>query len=50
MKPWQELAWRLLPGGLVAALIGGLHLLGVTTPIEHLSYNRLFQLRGERTW
>jgi CHASE2 domain-containing sensor protein/nitrogen-specific signal transduction histidine kinase len=50
MKPWQELAWRLLPGGLVAALIGGFQAAGLITQTEQLSYDRLFKLRGERAW
>jgi CHASE2 domain-containing sensor protein/nitrogen-specific signal transduction histidine kinase len=50
MKPWQELAWRLLPGGLVAALIGGFQAAGLITQTEQLSYDLIFKLRGERAW
>jgi CHASE2 domain-containing sensor protein/signal transduction histidine kinase len=50
MKPWQELAWRLLPGGLVAVLIGGFQAAGLISQTEQLSYDRLFKLRGERPW
>ncbi len=50
MKPWQELVWRLLPGGIVAALIGGLQAVGLISQTEQLSYDLLFKLRGERSW
>ncbi len=50
MRAWQELAWRLLPGALVAVLVGGLHTSGLTQQIEQLNYNLLFRLRGERPW
>jgi CHASE2 domain-containing sensor protein/signal transduction histidine kinase len=47
---WQELLWRLLPGSLVAAIVGGLQVGGLVYPSEQLSYNWAFQLRGERAW
>jgi CHASE2 domain-containing sensor protein/signal transduction histidine kinase len=50
MKPWQELAWRLLPGSLVAALMGVCQATGLVQQTEQLSYHLLFQLRGARTW
>ncbi len=49
-KPWQELAWRLLPGSLIAALVGGLQMGGLIAQTEQLSYDRLFQWRGARAW
>jgi signal transduction histidine kinase len=47
---WRELAWRLLPGMIMA--IGGSSLshLGWLKPAEQLAYNYLFQLRGSIDW
>ncbi len=50
MKRWKELAWRLLPGSLIAALIGGLQVSGLIAQTEQLSYHQLFQWRGARAW
>jgi CHASE2 domain-containing sensor protein/signal transduction histidine kinase len=47
---WQELAWRLLPGSLMALVLGGIGQLGMLNPAEHLAYNYLFQLRGTTAW
>jgi CHASE2 domain-containing sensor protein/signal transduction histidine kinase len=47
---WRELAWRLLPGTMMAIVGGGLSQMGWLKPAEHLAYNYLFQLRGATAW
>lgn len=50
MKPWRELAWRVLPGGLISGFIAALTGLGLIQPTEQLGYQFLFKLRGARAW
>ncbi len=45
-----SLGWRSLPGGIAALAVLGLLRLGVWQPLEQLSYNALFQLRGPQVW
>ena len=42
--------WWWLPGPIAAAIAIGLVQVGATAPIEDFAYNRLTELRGERTW
>jgi CHASE2 domain-containing sensor protein/nitrogen-specific signal transduction histidine kinase len=49
-RPVPELAWRLLPGSIAAIVLGGLLPAGWLNPLEHLVYNTLFQIRGQRAW
>jgi signal transduction histidine kinase/CHASE2 domain-containing sensor protein/DNA-binding response OmpR family regulator len=42
--------WRWLPGPIAAAIAIGLVQLGASQPVEDFAYNRLTELRGERTW
>jgi CHASE2 domain-containing sensor protein/signal transduction histidine kinase len=49
-RPVPELAWRLLPGGIAAIVLGGLLPTGWLNPLEHLVYNTLFKIRGQRAW
>jgi CHASE2 domain-containing sensor protein/signal transduction histidine kinase len=49
-RPVPELAWRLLPGSIAAIVLGGLLPTGWLNPVEHLVYNTLFKLRGQRAW
>lgn len=43
-------AWRLLPGGIATVVFAGLLGSGALEPLERLSYNTLFRLRGELPW
>lgn len=45
-----SLGRRSLPGGVAALLVIGLLKLGVWHPLENLSYNLLFRLRGSTPW
>jgi signal transduction histidine kinase/CHASE2 domain-containing sensor protein len=47
---FNNLLWRLLPGGVSALLIGLLLSLGSLQPLEQIAYRVLFQWRGETTW
>ncbi|MBD2099426.1 CHASE2 domain-containing protein [Leptolyngbya sp. FACHB-261] len=49
---WQfrELGWRILPGGFTALAVAALLKLGAWQPLEQLSYNALFRLRGPIAW
>ena len=49
---WQfrEWGWRLLPGGITALIVVGFLKVGAWQPLEQLSYQLLFRLRGEQGW
>jgi signal transduction histidine kinase/CheY-like chemotaxis protein/CHASE2 domain-containing sensor protein len=42
--------WRWLPGPIAAAVVIGLVRIGASQPVEDFAYNRLMELRGERSW
>ncbi|MGB3208884.1 MAG: CHASE2 domain-containing protein [Crinalium sp.] len=46
----DKLGWRWLPGGMSALIMASLLKLGAWQPLENLSYNVLWQLRGEIPW
>lgn len=46
---WQY-GWRLLPGGIVALAIALLLKLNAFNALEQVTYQRLFQVRGARSW
>jgi signal transduction histidine kinase len=47
---WRNWGWRLLPGGLATLAVTLLTQLGLFQPLEQLSYQSLFLLRGKQPW
>lgn len=47
---FSEYRWRLLPGGVTALLIAALFKLGTLQPLENITHNALFKLRGSIPW
>ncbi|MGG6296486.1 CHASE2 domain-containing protein [Leptolyngbya sp. AN02str] len=44
------MAWRILPGGVTALVVGWLFHLSLLQPLEQFAYTGLFRLRGELPW
>jgi CHASE2 domain-containing sensor protein len=47
---WRRRTGSLLPGLLTALVVTGLLKLGVLKPLEQITYQYLFQLRGSTPW